>query len=303
MSDATQARPQGVPYLDAAAVRSLLPWPVLIAALEEALRADVQVPLRASYRIEVPGKPPATLLMMPAWRSGSSIGVKLVTVFPGNSDEGKRSVAAVYALFDANDGAPIAFLDGDELTARRTAAASAYAAAWLARAEARRLVVAGAGRVAQALIDAHCSTRPIAQVEIWSRTAAHAEASADACARAGLPARSCFDLEAAVTEADIVCCATLSTAPLVLGDWLRPGVHLDLVGAFRKEMRETDDDALRRADVIVVDDRAAVLAEGGDVMQAIASGAISERRIAAELRDFARGTHPGRSRADQITLF
>ena len=302
MMDAAQGR-DGVQFLDAVAIRSRLSWPVVIAALDEALRTEVHAPLRASHRIEVAGKPAATLLTMPAWRSGGSIGIKLVTVFPGNSDDGKRSVAAVYVLFDANDGVPIALLDGDELTARRTAGASAYAATRLARADARRLVVVGAGRVARALIDVYCSTRPLTRVDIWSRTSSHAEATADACTRAGIAAHSCLDLEAAVAAADIVCCATLSTTPLVLGGWLKPGVHLDLVGAFRKEMRETDDAVLRRADLIVVDDRAAALAEGGDVVQAIESGAIDERLIAAELRDFAHGTHPGRTRADQITVF
>lgn len=289
--------------LDAEAIRARLPWPVVMAALDEALRADVHAPLRTSHHIEVAGKPTATLLTMPAWRGGRSIGVKLVTVFPGNAHEGKRAVAAVYVLFDASDGVAIALLDGDELTARRTAGASAYAANRLARDDARHLVVVGAGRVARALVDAHCFIRPITRVDIWSRTAAHAEATSEACARSGIAAHACTDLEAAVAAADIVCCATLSTTPLVFGAWLRPGVHLDLVGAFTKAMRETDDEALRRADLVTVDDRAAALAEGGDVVQAIASGAIDARKIAAELRDFARGVHPGRTHAEQITVF
>jgi ornithine cyclodeaminase len=290
-------------YLDAETIRARLPWPVMLAALDEALRADVHAPLRASHRIEVPGMPPATLLMMPAWRSGRSIGVKLVTVFPGNADRGKRSVSALYALFDAHDGVPLALLDGEELTARRTAGASAYAASRLARRDARALVVLGAGRIGRALVDAHLSIRPLERVSIWSRTAAHAEATVAACARAGIPAQPCSDLEGAVAAADIVSCATLSTVPLVLGRWLKRGVHLDLVGAFRKDMRETDAEALQRADVIAVDDRTAALAEGGDIVQAIASGAIDAHRIAAELRDFARGAHPGRTREDQITVF
>jgi alanine dehydrogenase len=277
-------------YLDAETIRARLPWPVMLAALDEALRDDVHAPLRASHGIEVPDMPPATLLMMPAWRSGRSIGVKLVTVFPGNADRGKRSVSALYALFDAHDGVPLALLDGEELTARRTAGASAYAASRLARRDARALVVLGAGRIGRALVDAHLSIRPLERVSIWSRTA-------------GIPAQPCTDLESAVAAADIVSCATLSTAPLVLGRWLKPGVHLDLVGAFRKDMRETDAETLQRADVIAVDDRSAALAEGGDIVQAIASGAIDAQRIAAELRDFARGAHPGRTREDQITVF
>jgi len=290
-------------FLDTETIRARLPWPAMLAALDEALLADVHAPLRASHTIEVPGQRAATLLMMPAWRNGRSIGVKLVTVFPGNADAGKRSVSALYALFDARDGVLLALLDGEELTARRTAGASAYAASRLARRDARALLVVGAGRIGRALIDAHRSIRPLERVSIWSRTAAHAEATAAACARAGIPAQPCTDLEGTVANADMISCATLSTAPLVLGRWLKPGVHLDLVGAFRKDMRETDAAALERADIIAVDDRTAALAEGGDIVQAIASGAIDARSIAAELRDFARGAHPGRTHEDQITVF
>ena len=290
-------------FLDTETIRARLSWPAMLAALDEALLAEVHAPLRASHTIEVPGQPAATLLMMPAWRNSRSIGVKLVTVFPSNADAGKRSVSALYALFDARDGVLLALLDGEELTARRTAGASAYAASRLARRDARALLVVGAGRIGRALIDAHRSIRPLERVSIWSRTAAHAEATAAACARAGIPAQPCSDLEAAVATADMISCATLSTTPLVLGRWLRPGVHLDLVGAFRKDMRETDAAALERADIIAVDDRTAALAEGGDIVQAIASGAIDMRSIVAELRDFARGTHPGRTREDQITVF
>ena len=290
-------------FLDAETIRARLPWPAMLAALDEALLAEVHAPLRASHGIEVPGQPAATLLMMPAWRNGRAIGVKLVTVFPGNADAGKRSVSALYALFDARDGVLLALLDGEELTARRTAGASAYAASRLARRDARALLVLGAGRIGRALIDAHRSIRPLERVSIWSRTAAHAETTAAECARAGIPAQPCSDLEAAVATADMISCATLSTAPLVLGRWLSPGVHLDLVGAFRKDMRETDAAALERADIIAVDDRTAALAEGGDIVQAIASGAIDTRSIVAELRDFACGTHPGRTREDQITVF
>lgn len=288
---------------DAEAIRARLPWPRLLAALDEALRAEVHAPLRVNHAIDVPGLPEASLLMMPAWRTGRHVGVKLVTVFPGNATRGERSVAAVYVLFDAINGTPLATLDGEELTARRTAAASAYAAIKLARRDARHLVMVGAGRQSRGLIDAHSHVRPIDRITIWSRTFAHAQQTADDCARDGIPARATADLEAAVADADIVSCATLSTAPLVLGRWLKPGTHVDLVGAYKRTMRETDDEAMRRADVIVVDSRDGALAEGGDVMEAIASGAICVEDVAAELRDFARGAHPGRTRDDQITVF
>ena len=275
----------------------------MLAALDAMLKDDVAAPLRAHHSIDVPGEPTASLLLMPAWRSGRRIGVKLVTVFPGNAQRNERAVAAVYVLFDAQNGVPLALFDGEEITARRTAGASAYAANRLARADARHLVMVGSGRLARGLIDAHSHVRPIERVSLWSRTPEHAQAAAAAMANDGLPVTAVRNLERAAREADIVSCATLSTAPIVLGAWLTPGVHLDLVGAFKANMRETDDAALAHADLIVVDQRAAVLAEGGDIAQAIKSGVIGAADIAADLADLARGAHPGRTRDDQVTVF
>jgi ornithine cyclodeaminase len=287
---------------DADAIRAALPWQRMLDALETALRDDVDAPLRASHAIEVPDAPTASLLMMPAWRRGQKLGVKLVTVFPGNAAHGQRSVAAVYVLFDARDGSPLALFDGEEITARRTAGASAYAARFLARSDARHLVMVGAGRQARGLIEAHRTVRPIERVSLWSRTPGRAERAAAAMRGDGLPVTAIDDLARSVRDADIVSCATLATSPVVRGEWLEPGVHVDLVGAFRAHMRETDDEVLRRADVIVVDDRTAALAEGGDIVHAIRSGAIGAERIAASLRDLARGS-TGRTSPAQITVF
>jgi alanine dehydrogenase len=290
-------------YFDAATIRARLTWPRMLAALDTMLTREVVAPLRTNHPIVVPGQPTASLLLMPAWRVGGRLGVKLVTVFPGNSLRNERAVGAVYALFDASNGAPLALFDGEEITARRTAGASAYAASRLARADARHLVLVGSGRLARGLVEAHRQVRPIDRVSVWSRTPEHAAAAAAAMARDGLPAAPVRDLEAAVRSADVVCCATLSTAPLVRGAWLPAGVHLDLVGAFKADMRETDDDAIARASVIVVDSRAGALVEGGDIVLALASGAIDPPRIAADLGELARGAHPGRTRDDEITVF
>ena len=214
-------------FFDAATIRTRLDWPRMIGAIAAALRADVHAPVRSSHTIEVPGQPDASLLLMPAWQTGNRIGVKLVTVFPGKQP---RSVAAVYVLFDALNGEPLAMMDGEELTARRTAGASALAAKYLARSDATHLVMVGAGRQSRGLIEAHMTVRPIERVTLWSRTAAHAAEAAADYARSSLPVRATTDLEAAVRDADIVSCATLSTAPVILGDWLRAGTHLDLVG-------------------------------------------------------------------------
>ena len=290
-------------YFDAAAIRERLPWPTMLAALDAMLRDDVAAPLRARHPIEVPGEPAASLLLMPAWRHGRRIGVKLVTVFPGNTQRGQRAVSAVYALFDAADGTALAMLDGEEITARRTAGASAYAAQRLAREDARHLLLIGSGRIARMLADAHCFVRPIDRISVWSRSPARAIDAAASLELHGVRAAVVSDLERAVREADIVSCATLSTMPIVRGEWLAPGVHVDLVGAFHAGMRETDDAVMARADLVVVDQRTAALAEGGDVVQAIASGALSPADVAADLADFARGAHPGRTRADQVTVF
>ena len=290
-------------YFDAAAIRARLPWPRMLAALDAMLHDEVAAPLRSHHSIEVPGEPTASLLLMPAWRTARRLGVKLVTVFPGNARRGQSAVGAVYALFDAGNGTALALFDGEEITARRTAGASAYAASRLARKDAKHLVIVGSGRIARELADAHRFIRPIERVSVWSRTMTHAHAAAADLARDGVRASAVDSLERAVREADIVSCATLSTVPLVRGEWLPPGVHLDLVGAFRADMRETDDAALAKADVIVVDRRDGALREGGDVVQAIRSGALSESRIAADLADLARGTHPGRTRAGEITIF
>ncbi|MEP7209155.1 MAG: ornithine cyclodeaminase family protein [Casimicrobiaceae bacterium] len=288
---------------DAATIRARLTWPRMLDALEAALRSEVEAPLRTSHAVDVPGAPAASLLMMPAWRRGARLGVKLVTVFPGNRAQGARSVTAVYVLFDARDGTALALFDGEELTARRTAGASAYAARYLARQESRHLVMVGAGRQAHGLVAAHCAVRPIDRVSLWSRTPERARTAAEVMCATGLPVTATTDLEGAVRSADVVSCATLATTPVVLGAWLLPGTHVDLVGAFRAHMRETDDAVLQRARLIAVDDREAALAEGGDVVHGLASGAIGVDRIGPSLADLARGLHPGRTDPESITVF
>jgi ornithine cyclodeaminase len=287
-------------FFDAATIRKRLDWPRMIAALEDALRATIHAPVRVNHSIEVPGAPAGSLLLMPAWQVGDKIGVKLVTVMPGKDS---RSVSAVYVLFDGVSGVPLAMMDGEEITARRTAGASALAATHLARADASHLVMIGSGRQSAGLVAAHASVRPIRRVTIWSRTCGQADHAAKMHRAEGLNATATDDLEAAVREADIVSCATLSTTPLVRGQWLRPGTHLDLVGAFKADMRESDDEAMQRADRIFVDDRAAALAEGGDIVQALASGAIRGDKIVGDLRNLVAGSYAGRRSAGEITVF
>lgn len=244
--------------LDADATREALPFGRLIPALRQAFAAGAATPERHHHAL--PGG--ATLLLMPAWQ-GAYLGVKVVTVHPGNAERGLPAVHAQYLLSDAETGRPLALLDGDVITARRTAAASALAASFLARPDARRLLLVGAGRVASLLATAHRAVRPIKRVEVWNRSPARADALVADLRAEGFDAMRADDLAAAAGLADIVSCATLSTKPLIRGAWLRPGTHLDLVGSFTPAMREADEDAVRRAAVFI--DTEAALREAGEL--------------------------------------
>ncbi len=227
--------------------RDLLPFGALIEALREMFRAGAAAPLRHHHAIALDGQPDAALLLMPAWNPAGLGGVKIVNVNPGNAAAGVPSVSSSYLLFDAKTGRHLAALDGGELTDRRTAATAALAASHLAPADARRLLVVGAGRVAANLADAFRAVRPIEDVTVWNINAENAERLARRLNGAGFRAAAATDLEAAVADADIISCATLAIDPLIAGAWLRPGQHLDLIGSFRPHMREADDAAVRRA--------------------------------------------------------
>ena len=249
--------------VDAAALEAALDYPRLIAALRDAFAAGATVPLRAHHKIDTPGSP-ATLLLMPAWAADGPIGVKIATVFPDNASRGLAAVQASYILMDGRTGVPQALLDGPVLTARRTAAASALAADYLARTDASSMLVVGTGVVARQLIDAYAAVRPLSHVFVWGRQSDKAAALAADASRPGLVAEAVADLDRAVAMADIVSCATLSREPMIKGALLRPGTHLDLVGAYTPQMRESDDDAVRRASIFV-DTWAGALTEGGDL--------------------------------------
>ena len=281
--------------LDKAQIAARLPWPELVEALRAMFVAGCQAPLRHAHPLPEGG----TLLLMPA-TSATHSGVKIVHVAPGNPGRGLPAVNAVYLLSDAVTGVPIALLDGGELTDRRTAATSILAARFLARPDSRRLLVLGAGRVGAALAEAYAASFPLTEIAIWSRGGERAAALAGRLAAHGIPAHATASSDPA--GFDIVCAATLSKAPLIHGAALSPGTHLDLVGAFRADMRETDGAALARA-LCVVDTRAGGFSEAGDVVQAIAEGHITAEDVAADLAELCRGRHPGRTCPAQITLF
>ena len=290
-------------HLDPDATRAALEWRPLIEALRTMFRDGCESPVRHHHDFQVPGEADGTLLLMPAWVPGRYLGTKLATVVPGNGARGLPAVMASYLLNDARTGEMVAMIDGGELTARRTAAASALAAGYLARADARHLLVVGTGRLSRNLAAAHASVRPLSRVAVWGRDPEKARAVAEEIAgELDILAQPAGNLEEAVRDADIVSCATLSEAPLVQGAWLKPGSHLDLVGAFKPTMRESDDEAVSRARVFV-DTREGATKEAGDIVQALASGALAEDGIEADLFDLTRGTHAVLRQADDITLF
>jgi ornithine cyclodeaminase/alanine dehydrogenase-like protein (mu-crystallin family) len=283
--------------IDGPDVARLLPYLELVDALEAGHRRSPAVVRRTVLR---PDGTDQSFLGLPAWSPGGQLGVKLVTVFPGNTGlpEPVPSVQAVYVLFDGSNGSPLALIDGTELTYRKTAADSALGSRLLSRPDAHTLLMVGAGGLAPHLIAAHRAVRPsIERVLLWNRTRARADAVAG-----DLGAEVVEDLASAVPEADIVCTATMTTEPLVEGRWLRPGAHLDLVGAFLPDRREVDDEAVVRAE-LYVDTREVTTVEDGDLAIPLAAGTITVDDIRADLYQLCRGEVVVDRRPGTITLF
>lgn len=288
--------------LDKPELEKRLPWNALIDAIAEALReGKVQSPQRQVLPITMPDGHTANLLLMPAWVSGEAIGVKAVTYFPQNPEKGLSSINAAYLLFDGATGQLKAVAEGDALTERRTAAASALGARYLVRPDARRLLIVGTGQLSIPVAEAHAAVRNYAEIAVWGRKPEKARAVADALKAAGLPATTADNLEAAVRAADTISCVTNTTEPLIMGAWLSPGSHLDLIGAFRGDMRESDDEAVRKADIFVDTREGATLA--GDLAQPLDAGVIGLHDIRADLAELATGAHPGRTDDEAVTLF
>lgn len=278
-------------------VARLSPYGDVIEALRQAFRDDITTPVRHHHNLS----PTDILLLMPAW-SNAWTGLKTVVFKPDNPAKGLPTITASYLLIDNATGATVAMMDGTELTRRRTAAAGALAADYLARQDASHLVLVGAGALGAHFVRAHAAVRPINRVSIYNRTPAKSEALAAELARDGLAATAITDLESAVRKADIVTCVTTSTAPIIRGAWLKPGAHVDLAGAFKPSMRETDGDVVARARVYV-DTRDGALAEAGDLLQARDEGKFDFAQVQGDLSDLCRGKVKGRTSPSEITLF
>ncbi|CAI8327717.1 MAG: Delta(1)-pyrroline-2-carboxylate reductase [Rhodospirillaceae bacterium] len=299
-------------FITAPEIEIALDQKSLIEALRRAFRMGAsarpyQAPLRNRFYVENVHADPTILLNMPSWQVDGDLGIKMVTVNTGNPAKGLPMVQGVYLFLDAGTGKVRGILEAEMITVKRTAAASALASSYLSRSDASRLLIVGAGALARHFIDAHRAVRPISDVLVWNRTPKRAEElvanyrlQEDASALNSIGVTD--DLEAAVSGADIVTCITASSEPVIFGDWVREGTHVDLVGAFSPDSRESDDTLVQKARIFV-DTRTGALAEAGDLIIPMNNGLITEDDVAADLFDLTQGERDGRRFYDQITLF
>ena len=291
-------------WLDAEAVLHLGDFRRLVPAIQEMNRLGTDRVERMLLSEQLKDGMRNDWLMLPAWQYGTCFGIKLASVFPGNAAKNLASVQGAYLLFDGETGETLCGMDGAMLTLRKTAANSGAAADWLARKDAETLCMVGAGALAPHLIEAHCAVRPIRQVLWWNRSRPAVERAIAALAPRlpNVALLAADDLQDAISSGDIVSTATMATEPLVRGVWLRSGTHLDLVGGYRPDMREADDDCISVAARHYVDARFTTLEIAGDLTQPIASGALDAASV-IDLGQVARGHKPKRISEDEITWF
>lgn len=283
-------------------IGAALPWDALIESIEQILVEPAAVaPARTLHTVPDGNGNDASFLLKPGWVAGELIGVKAVTVFPDNGAQDLPMVQAGVLLFDGTTGSLVGACEANVLTTRRTAAASAVAAKRLARPDARSLLIVGSGALAPMAVQAHAAVRDYDTIRVWGRDAAKAAAVVDTVAGEGIEASVATTLDPAVADADVISCVTGATDPLVRGDLLRPGTHVDLIGGFNATMREADDAVVRRASIFVDTYDDAVIA--GDIAQPLESGLITRADLVADLAELVSGAHPGRTTAGEVTMF
>ena len=283
-------------------VASSLQYGILIEALRKAFSSKITAPERVQHTIKNKNGSDATLLLMPAWKIGEHIGIKIVSVFPENTTNNMNAVHANYFLVNANDGKPVAVMDGTELTLRRTACASALAADYLVNKNVDTLLMIGTGNLAPHMIKAHCVVRNYSRILIWGRNEEKAERLALSLNIKDKEILAKNDLKEALNVADVISCATLTQKPLIMGDWIKPGQHLDLVGAFTPDMAEADSKAIAKSKV-VVDTYEGALSESGELINALKEGRIKKEHILSYLRELVLEEKNIRKDSNDITLF
>lgn len=286
-------------------VESLLTMPTCIELMESALaslsRGEVVLPLRPVIRIPDTSN---AFAVMPVYSAAlKASGAKLITVYPGNHAAGRDSHQGVVALFDGGSGSLLAIMDAASITGIRTAAVSGVATRLLARQNAETLAILGAGVQGRTHLEAMLAVRPFARVIVWSRTTEHARTLvADAKGHHRAEFSVSHSAEAAVREADVICTVTASREPVVRGEWLRPGSHVNAVGSSLAGARELDTEAVRRSRVFV-DRRESALNEAGDLLIPMREGAITPEHILGEIGELIVARKNGRTSDGDVTLF
>jgi ornithine cyclodeaminase/alanine dehydrogenase-like protein (mu-crystallin family) len=286
-----------VKWISAQEIGALASYNDFVECLRDGFRTQIETPVRHHHETSAV----TTLLLMPAW-SAEFTGIKTVTVKTDNAALGVPTVQGAYLLIDNATGTPVAIMDGTELTRRRTAAASALASDYLSRKDSSTLLLIGAGALGAHFAWAHAAVRPIQTVLIYNRTLEKSEALAAELKSDGCEARAVTDLQFAMAEADIISGITSSTQAIIKGAWVKPGTHIDLAGAFKPTMRETDAEAVGRSRVYV-DTRHGAEAEAGDLIQAQVEGQFEFNQIQGDLFQLCQAKMLGRKTEDEITLF
>ena len=287
-------------YFDMKAIQTALPYPLLVEALAQGLQQFAQTPARSFFS---PNQDASCVMIMPAWRPHQMMGVKLVSVWPENNAKGESAVSAVYVVISCLDGRPLAVLDGTELTLRRTAAAAALAAKRLARENSETLAVLGTGSLSVPLVQAHTDTMRFKNVLVWGRQFHKIQRVVKQLKELGTEVRAMGDLEETLALSDVVAVATTATEPFLKADWVKPGTHISLVGAFTPQMAEAEPVLMARSQLFA-DCRASVLEKGGEVFQAIKQGLVLDSDIIADLAELtAQSDRNWRHDGQAITVF
>lgn len=290
-------------HISAKQIEKTTEFKELVEELRRGFQSTIETPMRHHHDFPNPeASQDSTLLLMPSWEAGKNLGVKVVTVSPDNGMHNLPSIQGIYLLFDAVKGNIKALIEGKTMTVKRTAAASALASSYLSRPDSNSLLMIGTGALSKNLIEAHCSQRPISKVWIWGRTLAKAEAIKEQLNHLDPEIACISDLDAFIPKVSIISVATLSPIPLIKGELLVEGQHIDLVGSYKKDSREADDLVILRSTVFV-DTFQGALKESGDLVLPLKNGIIKESDIKADLYGLCGEKHQGRSSEKEITVF
>ncbi|NQY28416.1 MAG: ornithine cyclodeaminase family protein [Flavobacteriaceae bacterium] len=293
-----------IPYITSEEIEQSTDFLELINSLKTAFKDNTTlIPMRHHHDFPNPeiGED-STLLLMPAWNPSKESGVKIVTVSPKNGQFNLPSIQGTYIYLDATKGSIKALLEAKNMTAKRTASASALASSYLSRENASSLLMIGTGALSKNLIKAHASVRPITQVFVWGRSLEKAQAICDDLNNESFTITPIQNIKEVISTVDIISSATLSKTPLVLGKYLVEGQHVDLVGAYKKDTREADDEVITKGNVYI-DTYQGGLKESGDIVIPLKTGVLQESDIKADLFELCADKKPGRQTASEITVF